>query len=316
MGASPETLAALAAQKLIQWEMKVPALEPHAFEILVADVSRWRETPVRSRWLDQLRPLAALPDQFARVTEPKPRLALIQEATERLEKLGARKSATRFLYSATNPIGEECFRECNFSIGENLINEIAIEAVPWIDLWRDNYAFVASRVAAGLRGLFEKMPRPDGPVPLPHFLRHCANMKMPLTGPGMVAFAHLAFQEVKALFQARLGDRSNLPEYELTAEDCHVVRNNFAYEQFDEFTYPSADLQLAAASLKAVARGDYQWILAEMHPSAALLHHGFYWSCPDKGALAAALEASSRSETESSFWLLRSGFHRHDYGAF
>ena len=47
-----------------------------------------------------------------------------------------------------------------------------------------------------------------------------------------------------------------------------------------------------AASLEAVARGDYQWVLAELHPSVALLHHGFYWSCPDKAALSDALRRS------------------------
>ena len=60
-----------------------------------------------------------------------------------------RKSTGRFLYAAANPIGEECFRECGFELSESLIDDVVIEAEPWIDFWRDNYAFVASRVAAG-----------------------------------------------------------------------------------------------------------------------------------------------------------------------
>ncbi|MEO8440371.1 MAG: hypothetical protein ABI540_09135 [Spartobacteria bacterium] len=290
LGASLHTLSELASQDLIRWELEVPALEPHAFQFLLADVSSWRDTSDRARWIGELIGLIALKDGFARTTDPESRLALIQEATRRLQSLGATKIGTRFLYSATNPIGEECVRECNFSIGESLINEVATEATPWIDLWRDNYAFVASRVAAGLRGLLEQMPRADGAVPLPAFLRHCEQMKMPLTGPGMVVFAHLAFQEVKDVFRARLEHQSDASEYQLTSEDCHVIRQNREYERFDEFTFPSADLQLAAESVEAVARGDYQWVLAELHPSAALLHHGFYWSCPDKAALNAALE--------------------------
>ena len=98
--------------------MEVPALEAHAFDVLLKDISLWRAGPARTRWLEQLQPLAALAAKFARVLEPLSRLSLIEEATERLEKLGAHKAATRFLYSATNPIGEECFRECNFSISE------------------------------------------------------------------------------------------------------------------------------------------------------------------------------------------------------
>jgi len=76
-----------------------------------------------------------------------------------------------------------------------------------------------------------------------------------LTGPAMVGLAHMAFQEVKAAFRERMRDRPDGPEWELTAEDCHFVRNNFQYEKFDEFTYPSADLQLEARSLEAIDRG-------------------------------------------------------------
>ncbi|MBA3650107.1 MAG: hypothetical protein H0W66_01170 [Chthoniobacterales bacterium] len=115
---------------------------------------------------------------------------------------------------------------------------------------------------------------------------------MPLTGPGMITFAHLAFGEVQAALGERLQPHLDQAEYQLTAEDCHFVRREFEYERFDEYTYPSADLQLGAASIEAVERGEYQWVLAELHPSVALLHHGFYWSCPDKHALSDALRRS------------------------
>lgn len=290
LGVSSDTLDQLAQRNVIRWEMEVPALEAHAFEVLMDDISRWAEGPVRTRWLEELRPLATLPSQFAGAADPHSRFAIMEEAVQRLDRLGAHKTATRFLYSAINPIGEECFRNCHFSINERLGSEVTTEAAPWIDLWRDNYAFVASRVAAGLHRLFELAPRRNGVVLLPTFLRHCAEMKMPLTGPGMVGFAHLAFQEVKEVFRSRLRGLTGAPEYQLTVDDCHVVRQNFTFERFDEFTYPSADLQLAATSPEAVARGDYRWVLAELHPAAALLHHGFYWSCPEKAALSNALE--------------------------
>ena len=308
LGVQMETLERLARQNLIRWEMEVPALEAHAFDILIADIAGWRDGPARTRWLGELQPLAALPEKFARTAEALGRLALIDEATARLEKLGAHKTATRFLYSATNPIGEECFRECNFSISDDLINEVAIDAAPWIDLWRDNYAFVASRVAEGLRGLLQQAPLQHGALPLPAFLRHCAALQMPLTGPGMIAFAHNAFQEVKAAFSENLQQHANEPEYELSAEDCHFVRREFDYERFDEYTYPSADLQLGAQSVAAVARGEYQWILAELHPSVALLHHGFYWSCPDKEALTAALTNAIRGQPNFHFGYFAADF--------
>jgi hypothetical protein len=292
-GEEIDTLEQLAAQNMIRWEVEVPALDPHAFDVLISDILRWRDSPVRARWLELLQPIAALPSKFAQARETASRAEIMDEARRQLQSLGAaRETSDRFLYSASNPIGEECFRECHFSIGEDLINEVAADAEPWIDLWRDNYAFVASRVAAGLRALFEKAPLQDGALALPAFLRHCEMLKMPLTGPAMVGLAHMAFQEVKVAFRDRMRNRPEAAEWELTADDCHFVRQNFQYEKFDEFTYPSADLQIASKSVEAVARGEYQWTLAELHPPVALLHHGFYWSCPDKTELGRALAST------------------------
>ena len=51
LGAELEKLHTLAGQKLIQWEMEVPALDAHAFDHLLDDISKWRDQPVRTRWL-------------------------------------------------------------------------------------------------------------------------------------------------------------------------------------------------------------------------------------------------------------------------
>src|SRR4029453_4848452 len=69
LGTNLETLERLAKQDFIRWEMEVPALEAHAFEVLLDDISLWRAGPARTRWLDQLQPLAALSTKFARVVE-------------------------------------------------------------------------------------------------------------------------------------------------------------------------------------------------------------------------------------------------------
>ena len=308
-GEDLRALELLAAHDMIRWEVEVPALDPHAFDVLVSDISRWRDNPIRARWLEALQPIAALPSRFAETGDTASRGEIMDEARRQLQQFGtAREVSDRFLYSAANPIGEECFRECQFSIGEDLINEVVIEAEPWIDLWRDNYAFVASRVAAGLRALFEKAPPQNGALPLPAFLRHCAMLKMPLTGPAIVGLAHMAFQEVKAAFRERMRDRPEAEEWELTADDCHFVRQNFQYEKFDEFTYPSADLQLEARSVEAVGRGEYRWILAELHPPAALLHHGFYWGCPDKAALGSALSLTTKGSPSFHFGFFAADF--------
>jgi hypothetical protein len=304
-----DPLEKLAARNMIRWEVDIPALDPHAFDVVISDILRWRHSPVRANWLELLQPIASLASKFAQAKETSSRAEIMDEARRQLQQLGtARETSDRFLYSAANPIGEECFRECHFSIGEDLINEITTDAEPWIDLWRDNYAFVASRVAAGLRALFEKAPRQNGALPLPAFLRHCAMLKMPLTGPAMVGLAHMAYQEVKAAFRERMRNRPDAEEWELTADDCHFIRQNFQYEKFDEFTYPSADLQLEARSVEAIGRGEYRWILAELHPPVALLHHGFYWSCPDKAALGQALAQATKGSPSFHFGFFAADF--------
>jgi hypothetical protein len=293
LGVELKLLHELAQQNIIQWRIEVPALEAHAFDVLLSDISVWRESPHRARWFGLLQPISLLPEKFVCTTDTAERMKIIEEADARLDQLGVpRKAGGRFLYSAANPIGEECFRECHFSIDENLINEVARDAAPWIDLWRDCYAFIAGRVAAGLRRLLAKTGPQRGALSLPAFLHHCEKLNMPLTGPGLVGLAHIAFQEVKAAFRERMHGRTAAAECEFTAEDCQLVRQKFEFEKFDEYTYPSADLQISAKSIEAVARGDYQWILAELHPPLALLQHGFYWACPDKGALSEALSAT------------------------
>ena len=312
LGAAMPTIAQLAEKNVIRLEVEVPALEPHAFDVLVSDVRQWRDVPVRASWLKVLEPLAALPQQFAEATSTVSRNEIMDEAREKLQDLGAaRGTANRFLYSANNPIGEECFRECAFTIGEELVNEVTQDAAPWIDLWRDCYAFVASRVAAGLRTILENAPGKSGTMSLPAFLRVAEKMRMPLTGPAMVGLAHLAFQEVKIGFRQMIGDRADAPEVDLTADDCHFVRKNFEYPKFDEFTYPSADLQISAKSISAVANGAYEWILAELHPPIALLHHGVYWSCPDKPALNAALATTTRGQPNFHFGFFATDFTSH-----
>jgi hypothetical protein len=307
MNADPEVRAALNGS-----EVRVPALEPHAFEVLFADLQKWPEGHARTRWSSLLTPLMELPSRFAASSASPHRAEVMGEARSRLQSLGAaRGGSERFLYSAANPLGEECCRQTGFRVGEHLIDEVSQDAAPWIDLWRDSYAFIASRVAAGLRQILEKAAPDKGAMPLPEFLQACEKAGLPLTGPGLVALAAIAFQEVKAAFRERLRPHLGRGTYDLTVDDCHVVRNNFQYPPFDEYTYPSADLQIAAASTAAIAAGDYEWIMSELHPPIAMLHHGFYWGCPEKALLNDAFASTVFGKPNFHFGFFAADFTAH-----
>lgn len=305
-------LASLINKGVVRCDVEVPAMEPHAFDVLYEDVRNWRESGTRSEWLPILQPLAQLPKRLAATTDIATRRAILDEGRGRLQALGIERAAgERHLYKALNPVGEECFRESAFRMDPALLDQVAVDAAPWMDLWRDCYAFIASRVAETLRRVLRDMPGSNGAVPLPAFLRACEAARLPLTGPGLVAPAHIAFQEVKAAFRKMIEPFAGEAEHELTAEECQFVRRNFEFPAFDEYTYPSADLQIAADSMAAVGRGDYQWILAELHPPAALLHHGAYWSCPDHSALRGAFAAGTRGKPNFHFGFFAADFTAH-----
>jgi hypothetical protein len=307
MNADPEVGAGLNGSAI-----QVPALEPHALEVLFADVQNWPEGHARARWTALLTPLMELPLRFAASSAVSERSEILGEARSRLHSLGApRGGSERFLYAATNPIGEECCRHTEFRISEGLIDQVSEDAAPWIDLWRDSYAFIASRVAAGLRQVLEKAAPGKGVMPLPAFLQACEMARLPLTGPGLVALAVIAFQEVKAAFRERLRPHLGQALYDLTVDDCHVVRNHFQYPRFDEYTYPSADLQIAAASADAVSSGGYDWVVSELHPPVAMLHHGFYWGCPDKPLLNDAFASTVFGKPNFHFGFFAADFTSH-----
>ena len=303
----------LMEKNVLRCGIEVPALEPRAIDILGHDVEQWRKGAARDEWSAVFQALTVLSEQFSDAEQnPRHRGHALDRARSYLNELGVEpKPGERFLYSATNPIGEECFRECNFCISRELISQVAIDAAPWIDFWRDCYAFIASRVADSLRRIFEKSGPRQSPIPLPAFLAACRNAKLPLTGPGLVAPAVIAFQEVKAVFREQLRPHAGEAEYELTPNDCHVIRKNFQYPKFDDYTYPSADLQLSAESVDAVTEGRYQWILSEFHPPVAMLHHGVYWSCPEKGALNEALALTTLNKPNFHFGFFAADFTAH-----
>ncbi|HET7823955.1 MAG TPA: hypothetical protein VFK90_01425, partial [Anaeromyxobacter sp.] len=189
--------------------------------------------------------------------------------------------AQRTLYRGSNPVGEECLRECRFALGRAAAEEVVRDATPWLDLWRDVFAFAAYRANEKLAAIHAAAGPRDGAVPLPAYLEATARAGLPLTLPGIPSLAHVAFREVKAAFAAAMAGRADAPSWTLGADDCAFLRRRLEVPRFDPFTYPCADLQLAARAAADVAAGRHRWVLAELHFPLVALQHGVHWACPD-----------------------------------
>ncbi len=285
-----ETLTQLALDGVVLWRFEAPVLEPHRAQFLRADVEAWRAGPARSRWLPIVTRLVDAPVRFAEADVDE-RRAIIGEVEVTLRGLrdghAAEADRGRVLYAATNVIGEECLRTCNFTLGGDVAARFEAEAAPWLDLFTDTASHAWQHVSRRMLQLHEGAPRRDGIVPLLAFLRHADQAGVPLGRDGIAQLASEAFREVQRAFEAHLDARADAPEIELTVEDCHLVRRQFAPPPSP--VCPSVDLQIAASSLAAITAGHYQMVVGEVNLVCPIAAHVFYWGCPDRAELDAEI---------------------------
>jgi hypothetical protein len=280
-----EGLGALAEAGVVLWAVECPRYVVDRVGELRRLVEGWRPGEPRGRWEAVLAALAEIAPEFERERDPTRRRSLVQRVRDVVAGLGAPAPAPgpaqRTLYRASNPIAEECGRDCGFVLGGDAAAEVTRDAGPWIDLWRDVFAFAASRANAKLAALHAAAGPRAGAVPLPAYLETAARAGLPLTLTGVPGLAFMAFMEVKAAFTEVFAKREDAPTWTFGAEDCAFLRRRFEFPRFDPFTFPSADLQLAARSAADVAEGRHQWVLAELHLPAVAMQHAIYWACPD-----------------------------------
>ncbi len=284
-----ERVIALADLGVVLCEVELPWMVTDRIERLIEDVESWRDGPVRARWLPRLRELGALPGEFVQTLGAHDRRRLMARARDAVAALGAPNASLprgRGLYEAANPIGEDCHRDTGIVVGAAAAEDLVRDAAPWLDFWSDAFALAASQAFATLRDLHDSAPRRDGRVRLPAFLRYCEQNGVPLGRTGPASLVDGAFTQVKEAFRAATEHRTDAPEWELTEDECHCVRKRYQFPALENHFWPNVDLQIAASSAEATARGDYQWVLAELHGNVTLLQHLFYWSCPDPAAFA------------------------------
>ena len=279
-------LARLADDRVVIWTLEPMFQDQSPLATLAADVAGWRDGPARKTWSEKLAWFAAVAVEYAEAIEASHRQAILERVHGLLASLGiAERQRTGRLYEASNPIVENCCRSGEFVIGQRRVDELVADATPWFDLFRDANSVAALAVYDGLSQMHAKAPRHHGRLSLSAFMAFAAASGSDLQG-SIFRFAHETFREIRDRFARRLS-RPDAPEWELTPEDCSFLAGSHVPRK--DLAYLSADLQIAAPSLDAVARGDFQWVVSELHHGVAIMGQSLTWSCPDRSRLGAQL---------------------------
>jgi hypothetical protein len=304
LGCSSEALLGLERDGVLIWELEPLTLTPQRMALLLDEVRAWRDGSARHRWLPRLEAIAELAERFARELDPKSRQELMQSVRSALLELGRQaKERKRLLYTAANPIGEECARDCGFAIGGDLAEQVLADAEPWFDVFADTVAFVRARVLLRLRELYESAPRSRGRVSLPGFLTYVRTRGFALDADGVARLGADAYAEVKRAVVQVFGNRMDSAEIEVTLEDCARIRSHLVLGSMGPRIWPSMDLQIGAPDLDAVARGEHEFVIGEMNLLCPISAHVFYWACPDKEALSAEIRKMVRATPVCNFSL-------------
>jgi hypothetical protein len=287
-----EILDRLVSEGVVTWALEAVELAAHRLELMRDEIGGWSNPVSRLRWLAEVDNLLAAQQAFAQEADVAGRRRIMKAAAETAARWGGTAPGGRALYRGDNAIGEDCVRDTAFVLSPEIAAALTRDAAPWIDLWRDSYTCLIRRAAGGLRELLQSAPTHRGRVLLPGFLHHCETQGFPLTGSGLVRLAAPAVEEIRSAFWAAIADRrQDAPEWLLTSEDIRRVRAGLKVEPLEAFTFPSVDFQIAAASIGAIASGQFSVVISEVHAASSIMQHGLMWSCPDRKTLADALQA-------------------------
>jgi hypothetical protein len=286
------TLEALASAGVVIWEVEPVAVDHDPLAMLRADVARWRDGVAKQTWTSCVDTLADAARRFASVEDAEPRRAIMDQVRTLVEKLGGGPPTGGIVNQASNPIVEECAREGRVVLGGVTVGKLVEDIEPWLDLFSDSYALAASRIYRRFCELLATSPRRGDGISLPTFIAHCTANEIRLREGGLGVLARVTFDEIKAELAARFASRPDAPEWEITREDCHLLRTKHALPPTGAHGWACPDLQIAASSPEDVAAGNCTWVVAELHGVMAPLQWALAWSCPDPQALAAVYASS------------------------
>jgi len=270
-------LEACVAQGLIAWELGVP-LEEHPERRLRQLLERIEDDGLRSEALQQLDELTTALAAVARATG---NAAELDQAIEQLEARFTRltgQAATREpgkIYAARTLVYEDCRRDVEVEIGQHVLQELG----PPLALLLQSARWLTYQLAAVMRRSFKEIYN--------RLASQSGNRVVDGVSFWMQAQPILFGKNVRALdelseqLQRRWANVLNLEpgqrQRDYRSEELREkVAAAFAapHAGWPYARYHSPDVMIAAASAEAVQRGEYQFVLGEMHLALNTLSAG------------------------------------------
>lgn len=268
-----QTLAALRTARRIAWSIDISLENLHPEQHLKRQLTAIEDGPRRRAALDALEELEAA---RAAVAEAAGDAARLDEALANLETTFARLTGaapTRQdgqMYAGRTLVYEDCRRDVELTLGPDVLAAfgppltLLLESARWFT-WQ-----VAQRYRAAFRSTFEavrqqlKRGAEEPEVDMASFWLWCQPL-LAEQGAGPVA-------EVLAEFQRRWEEILNIP-----ADERSVTYHSQALREavtaafhaprpgWRDAWYHSPDVMISASSVEAIARGEYQLVLGELH---------------------------------------------------
>jgi hypothetical protein len=266
-------LEELRERRLILWTLEVPTTGAHPERLIRGVLEALPPSPARARATGALDEIDAARDRVAAAAGDP---ASLDGAAAGLEELFARvtgKEGTRRggeLYAARTLFYEDCRRDADVSIGPALVDAVRAPIALLLDTARWYTYTIAVRYLERFQAVYRELRagRGDAAVDYLRFWEQVSPL-FPNSPTSNSPIAARVSEELRARWAEILGDLSGRTVERSAAELQPRVAAAFAapHAGWPSARYHTPDLMIAGPSAEAVARGEFQIVLGEVHVS-------------------------------------------------
>lgn len=265
---------------LVVWKLEVP-IESYPERSLRRALERVEDDRLRKATLDALDEIVSARSRVEQASDASELNDAISDLEERFTRLtgSASTRSAGEMYAGRTLVYEDCRRDLEVEIGPEVINSLG----PPLSLFLFSSRWFCKQVAAATRDIFWRIFRDitrrtnSNVVDLPTFWYRLYPL---LFGEES---RNQPIVSLMPVFQERWARVLSLPAGARSVVFTTEELRERVHQQFKapdsgwkSALYHSPDVMIAAASVDAVRRGDYQLVLGEMHASVNTLRPAFF----------------------------------------